>query len=116
MERVERHHTLWTRKDWSVIPISKQVRQLSTFVVDTFQPNHRLLHARMRPPELPEHEILVEMRGLAINGLQAVIERLDHPIVEHLEEQMSIITLNPTVAWRMIDTGLYHIPLTSSGG
>lgn len=112
MDRVERHHALWTRKEfYTVSPLSKQVRQLSAFIIDVYQPNHRLLHARIKPPEVPDHETLLEMRRLSVGGIKNVIDTLEHPIVEHLEEQLRVITLNPEVALRMVDTGMYHLPL-----
>lgn len=117
MNSVERHHTLWTRREFcAVSPLSKQVRQLSAFILDAYQPNHRLLHARIKPPEVPDHAILLEMRGLSVGGLSNVINKLEHPIVEHIEQQLQIITLDPEVAWRMIDLGLHNVPLGEQRG
>lgn len=114
---MERHHTLWTRKEfYAVSPLSKQVRQLSAFILDVHQPNHRLLHAKIKPPEVPDHETLLEMRSLSVGGLSGVIKHLDHPIVGHFEQQLEIITLDPEVAWRMIDLGLHHLPLGEQRG
>lgn len=111
MERVERHHACWEKRAWVETPLQKQVRQLGAFILDVHQPNHRLLHARMRPPNIPDHGTLLEMRGLAVGGLELVMQKLDHPIVEHFEEQLRIITLDSDVAWRMIDSGTYHLPI-----
>lgn len=108
--RYERHHTLWARRDWIETPISKQVRQMSAFIIDLHHPVHRLLHASMRPPEVPDHETLVEMRGLATGGLSVVINRLHHPIAEHLDQQLTIATTDPYVAQDKIDRGDYHRP------
>lgn len=105
--RYEKHHMLWTRKDWLEIPISKQVRQMGAFMIDLAHPVHRLLHASLRPPEVPDHETLLEMRSLATSGLIVVINRLQHPIAEHLDQQLTIATIDPEVAQDKLDRGEY---------
>lgn len=107
-ERFEKHHMGWTRKDWLETPISKQVRQMPTFMIDLAHPVHRLLHASMVPPEVPDHETLLEMRSLAVQGLTVVINRLQHPIAEHLDQQLTIATIDPEVAQDKLDRGEYR--------
>lgn len=109
-ERLEKHHTLWTRHDWLQTPISKQVRQMGAFMLDIPHPVHRLLHASMRPPEVPDHETLLQMRSLAVRGLAVVVNKLQHPIAEHLDNQLTIITIDPEVAYDRLDRGDYERP------
>jgi hypothetical protein len=62
----------------------------------------------MRPPEKPNHRTLLEMQELAIGGLSVVMNKLDHPIVEHLEKQLSILAIPPDKAMHRIEIGDYR--------
>jgi hypothetical protein len=106
-EKLEIHHVLWTRADWSKKPIAKQVRQMGAFLVDVSHTNHRLLHASLRPPNVPEHDVLHQMRELALGGLVRVLEELNHPIVDHIEKQLIIINMDIEEAAYKLDTGDY---------
>jgi hypothetical protein len=99
---------LWERVKWQETPLSKRVRQMTTFMLDLYHPNHRLLHASTNPPELPDHETLLEMQELATNGLITVINRLEHPIAHHLDRQLSFATIDPAVAQDKLDRGEYR--------
>lgn len=104
--RPERHHALWEKRQYKS-PLEKQVRQMSAFILDVPHFNHRLLHASMRPPEKPEPDTLRRMRELAPQGLLVVLNKIDHPIVEHIENQLEIININPVEAMTRIEEGDY---------
>lgn len=106
-ERLERHHILWERRNWSQRPIAKQVRLMGAFLLDLTVINHRLLHASMTSPEVPDHDTLCRMRELAISGLNEVINKLNHPISEHIDTQLYIANLSHLEALERIDGGEY---------
>lgn len=112
--RPEKHHALWTRREWTEQPLARRVRQMGAFLIDAAHPNHRLLHASLRPPEVPDIDTLREMQTLAMGGLTNVLDNLNHPIVEHLENQLCIITIDPDTAMNRIDKGEYWIPLNGN--
>jgi hypothetical protein len=105
--RNEKHHSLWTRREWSESPLPRRVRQMGAFLLDAPYPNHRLLHASLRPPEVPDRDTLLHMQELAVRGLHTVIENVNHPITEHLHRQLAIIAIDPDEAMYRIDTGNY---------
>lgn len=80
---------------------------MGAFLIDVSHINHRLLHASLRPPKVPEHNVLYEMRELALGGLYRVIEELNHPIVDHIQKQLLIVSIDPEKAQYQIDTGDY---------
>ena len=82
---------------------------MGAFLIDIHHENHRLLHAVLKPPHVPEHQILVDMRNLAVKGLESVLEGLNHPIVEHIDRQLTIVRLDPEEAQFKLDTGDYKI-------
>lgn len=102
MEKLEKHHLLFTRAEWQRTPIGKQVRRLGTFMLYVPHMPHRVVHYLLDPPRVPDHDTLYEMRGLASEGLVAVINRLDHPIAEHLDRRMSILTISSDGAEEII--------------
>lgn len=80
---------------------------MGAFLIDVHHENHRLLHASLEPPELPDHDTLYLMRDLALGGLTNVIKKLRHPIVEHIDDQLKIIELDKDEAEYILDNGLY---------
>lgn len=103
--RFERHHALYSRGEWAKTPLSKQVRQMSAFIIECAYPNHRLLHISMKPPEVPRHETLLWMRHLALEGIDSVIKNIGHPIGEHLADQLTIVHMQPEEAQYILDRG-----------
>ena len=95
---LSQHHMLWERNKYKT-PLEKRVRGL--FIIATYNPNHRLLHLTMQPPDLPDTETLTEMKDM--QNLYTIIEKLDHPIAEHLEKQLSILALPPEIAIYRLD-------------
>lgn len=93
---------------WNERPITKQVRNLSCYRIDVPQINHRLIHATLRPPEIPDIETLRDLREYAPMGLEKAIERINHPIVEHIGRQLVLATLRESVAMDLIDSGEYR--------
>jgi hypothetical protein len=83
-------------------------------MIDLAHPVHRLLHASLVPPEVPDYETLKEMRSLAVSGLTVVINRLHHPIAEHLDQQLTLATIDPEVAQDRLDRGEYARTLPRS--
>lgn len=81
---------------------------MGAFLLDVSHVNHRLLHASLRPPQVPEHEILYNMRELALGGLENVLEKLNHRIVDHIQKQIVIVRLDPEEAQYKLDTGDYE--------
>lgn len=81
---------------------------MSALILHIPYPNHRLIHASMEPPEKPDTETLAHMRELAFDGLYAVMNNLDHPIVEHLDKQMRIIGMDANVAMDKIEARDYQ--------
>lgn len=81
---------------------------MGAFLIDISHTNHRLLHASILPPDVPEHDVLYNMRELALGGLVAVINRLQHPIVDHIQRQMEIIRMDSEEAQYILDSGDYE--------
>lgn len=102
----ERHHTLWEKRQYTA-PIERRVRNMASFIIDVTRPHHRLLHASLVPPNKPEVEALREMEHLAIGGLEVVMNRLEHPIVQHLQSQLEIVSMPVEEAIDRLDTGDY---------
>lgn len=101
----QRHHMLWTRNEYRTNQ-EKRTRQDRAFVIISSTPNHRLLHLMLEPPIKPEPDVLSEMRSLARFGLDEVMDWLEHPIVEHFEQQLSILTLDENVARNQLREGV----------
>lgn len=103
--RHERHHMFWTKAEWNSRPISKQVRGMATYIIDVAYINHRLIHASLSPPPVPDIEILRQLRDNAINGLEYSVANIDHPIARHIGRQLLIASLDEDTAYEMLDTG-----------
>lgn len=101
--RYEKHHLLWTRAEWSAKPLPKRVRQMSAFIIDVSYINHRLIHAMMEPPALPERPVLLEMEQLAVSGLNEVIKRIREPITRHIQQQLTIATMPEDNVYELLD-------------
>jgi hypothetical protein len=101
--RYEKHHLLWTRADWSEHALPKRVRQMSAFIIDVAYTNHRLIHAMMQPPAVPERPVLLEMESLAVQGLIEVRNKIKHPITKHIGHQLLIASLDEDVAHKLLE-------------
>lgn len=106
--RLEAHHLFWTRAEWNERPISKQVRKLACYIIDIPTINHRLLHATLTPPEVPDIQTLRDLREIAPMGLEIAQNEIKHPIIEHIGRQLLIATLDQDLAQDLLDTGEYH--------
>jgi len=104
MEGVQRHHMLWTRNEYTR-PHERKTRQMGAFVLRVPTANHRLLHLSLEPPEKPSVGTLEDMRLIGRHGLEVVMRNLDDPIIEHFEQQLSILTLSEAVARTMLRNG-----------
>lgn len=103
--RNEKHHMFWTRAEWNQRPLSKQVRTMATYIIDIPYANHRLLHASLAPPPVPDMDTLRKLREYAPEGLETAIAKIDHPIARHIGRQLLIATLDVEVAEELLDTG-----------
>jgi hypothetical protein len=101
--RYEKHHLLWTKAEWTKNPLPKRVRQMSTFIIDIAYPNHRLLHASMYPPKVPERSVLREMEQLAVYGLSEVQTQIDHPLMRHIGHQLIIAAMDEDEVWERLE-------------
>jgi len=95
---------LWTRREYRT-NTEKKTRQHGAFIYRAATANHRLLHHELEPPVKPEPDALAEMRSLARFGLGEVMMWLEHPIVEHFDRQLSILTLDESVAMTRLRDG-----------
>ena len=102
---------MWYEKNSFTEPLQKKLRRSSCFIIRAAIVNHDLLHRRLQPPAMPDHKTLLEIKELAPGGLALVMNTIEHPIIEHFEEQLRILTLNPEVARRMMETRQYHIQI-----
>lgn len=106
--RGTKHHLLWVRSNWNAEKLTKSLRANETFQMMLDQTVHRLLHAVIEPPEIPDISTLEEMRYCAPMGLVAVINTIQHPIVEHLDQQLTIATVCPEVAHDLLVSGRFR--------
>lgn len=106
--RYEKHHLLWTRAEWSSNALTKRVRQMSAYIIDVSYTNHRLIHAMMAPPAVPERFTLLEMEELAPQGLPEVQKRIRGPIITHIGRQLLIASLDENIAHRLLDEYSYE--------
>lgn len=97
---------LWERASYTT-PLEKRVRSMAAFIVDAYVPNHRLLHASLRPPEKPSYGTLLDMSILAVDGLTAVINQMDDPIIDHFRSQLEILAIEPDEAMYRVDNALW---------
>lgn len=104
---LERHHLCWTRASWSESSIRKRVRGLPEFIILATQSNHRLLHATVEPPPIPANEVLGEIRRISKYGLEVVMKVIDDAFIENIEQQLSVLTIDPVVALHKLQTGDY---------
>lgn len=82
---------------------------MAAFIIDAPYPNHRLLHASLRPPEKPKHDELIEFEHLAVQGLEVVLNRIESPTTKHLQSQLEILTIDPDEAMERVDTGEFWV-------
>lgn len=108
MQGEQRHHMLWTRNEYRTTS-EKKTRQHGAFILRVPTANHRLLHLMLEPPIKPEPDVLSEMRSLARFGLDEVMDWLEDPIVEHFENQLSILTLDENVARNQLREGINNV-------
>ena len=103
MERLQRHHLCYTRREWLQYNISRQVRNHPTFSLFLAAPVHRYLHMTLLPPELPDFETLIEMRDMAKYGLDTVMDNLgDERMLQHLDTQLAFASIPVGMATKLI--------------
>lgn len=101
------HHMLWERNQWNAEKLSKSVRNTAEFQIHLNQTVHRLLHAVIRPPRIPDTETLEQMRYYAPLGLTVVMNTIEHPIIEHFDRQLTVASVSPEVAQELLVTGRF---------
>jgi hypothetical protein len=100
--RFQTHHMLWERKEWNASPIGRRLRNDPMFKLELVAPVHRLLHVEHDPIPLPDEYLLDDMMRYKHLGMTGLIDCLDDPIANHLDQQMYYLDLSPSQAFRQL--------------